>query len=260
MGDRAEPIGLIDGKVVLVTGAGSGIGQATALLAAEEGAAAIVITDRNDDGLERTVVALEDRGAAVASVVVPVDSASAPEKLVAAAVDGFGRLDAAINNAGIRGRLAPIDEVDDDLWDEVQAVNLRAVFACMRAQLRQMYAQGSGAIVNVASASVFGVSAQLAPYVASKMGVIGLTRVAAVEAGPRGVRVNVVCPGRTETPLFQSHATVDGPPLDRLVGEIPLGRTGRPTELAEALLWLSGDRASFVNGAVLVVDGGRTVG
>ena len=171
----------------------------------------------------------------------------------------FGRLDAAINNAGIRGRLATIDAVDDALWDEVQDVNLRAVFACTRAQLRQMYDQGAGSIVNVASASVFGVSAQLAPYVASKMGVIGLSRVAAVEAGPKGVRVNVVCPGRTETPLFTSHATVDGPPLDRLVDEIPLGRTGRPAELSEALVWLCSDRASFVTGAVLVVDGGRTV-
>jgi NAD(P)-dependent dehydrogenase (short-subunit alcohol dehydrogenase family) len=260
MGDRTEPAGLVDGKVVLVTGAGSGIGQATALLAADEGADAILVTDRNDDGLKQTVVALADRSVEATSVVVPIDSSGAADEIVAVAVERFGRLDAAVNNAGIRGRLAPIDEVDDELWDEVQAVNLRAVFACMRAELRQMYSQGSGAIVNVASASVFGVSAQLAPYVASKMGVIGLTRVAAVEAGPKGVRVNVVCPGRTETPLFQSHANVDGPPLDRLVGEIPLGRTGRPTELAEALLWLSGDRASFVNGAVLVVDGGRTVG
>jgi NAD(P)-dependent dehydrogenase (short-subunit alcohol dehydrogenase family) len=122
-----------------------------------------------------------------------------------------------------------------------------------------MYRQGHGSIVNVASASVFGVSRELAPYVASKLGLIGLSRVAAVEAGPRGVRVNVVCPGRTETPLFASHATGDGPPLEQLVAQIPLGRLGRPAELGEALVWLGSDRSSFVNGAVLVVDGGRTV-
>jgi NAD(P)-dependent dehydrogenase (short-subunit alcohol dehydrogenase family) len=258
-GEAQGRTGLLAGKVVAVTGAGSGIGRAAAFLTAAEGAAALVITDRNGDGLKETAVQVEERGIEVASLEASIDEAGSPDDLVALAVERFGRLDAAVNNAGVRGRLATIDEVDDELWDEVQAINLKAVFRGMRAQLRQMYRQGSGSIVNVASASVFGVSPRLGPYVASKTGLIGLSRVAAVEAGPKGVRVNVVCPGRTDTPLFNAHATVDGPPMDRLVAEIPLGRMGTPDELGEALIWLCSERSSFVNGAVLVVDGGRTV-
>jgi NAD(P)-dependent dehydrogenase (short-subunit alcohol dehydrogenase family) len=257
---RKGVAGLLEGKVVAVTGAASGIGQAVATLAADEGAAAVVVTDRDAAGLAATVAALDERAVASASLVAPIDEGDAPDDLVGLAVERFGRLDAAVNNAGIRGRLATIDELPDELWDEVQDVNLRAVFRCLRAQLRQMYRQGHGSIVNVASASVFGVSRRLAPYVASKAGLIGLSRVAAVEAGPHGVRVNVVCPGRTDTPLFAAYARGDGPPLEQLVGAIPLGRMAQPRELGEALVWLASDRSSFVSGAVLVVDGGRTVG
>jgi len=250
---------LLADKVVVVTGAGSGIGRATAILAADEGAAGVVVTDRDADGLGQTVAEIGARGVATESLVASIDQGGAPDELVALAVKTFGRLDAAVNNAGIRGRLATIDEVDDDLWDEVIRVNLHSVMRCVRAQLRQMYAQGSGAIVNVASAVLFGFQGQLAPYVASKAGVVGLTKVAALEAGPKGVRVNVVCPGRTDTPLFNAHASGDGPPKEKLVAAIPLGRTAAPVELADALLWLCSERSSFVNGEVLVVDGGRTV-
>ena len=250
---------LLTDKVIAVTGAASGIGRATAILAADEGAAGIVVTDRDRDGLEQTVAEIESRGVAVAAHVAPIDQGDAPDRLVALAVEQFGRLDAAVNNAGIRGRLATIDEVDDELWDEVLNVNLRSVLRCARAELRQMYAQGNGAIVNVASAVLFGFQRQLAPYAASKAGVVAMTKVAAVEAGPRGVRVNAVCPGRTGTPLFNAHARGDGPPLEKLVAAIPLGRTAEPVELANAMIWLCSDRSSFVHGEVLVVDGGRTV-
>jgi NAD(P)-dependent dehydrogenase (short-subunit alcohol dehydrogenase family) len=250
---------LLADKVVAVTGAGSGIGRATAILAADEGAAGIVLTDRDADGLAQTLADIEARGMQAASLVASIDDPAAPDDLVALAVERFGRLDAAVNNAGIRGRLATIDEIDDDLWEEVLRVNLDSVLRCVRAEVRQMYAQGSGAIVNVASAVLFGFQGQLAPYAASKAGVVALTKVAAVEAGPRGVRVNVVCPGRTDTPLFNAHARGDGPPLEKLVSAIPLGRMAAPIELAESMIWLCSDRSSFVNGEVLVVDGGRTV-
>jgi NAD(P)-dependent dehydrogenase (short-subunit alcohol dehydrogenase family) len=252
--------GLLAEKVVAVTGAGSGIGRATSILAADEGAAGVVVTDRDADGLAQTLAEIEARGVAAASLVARIDEGSAPDQLVGLAVERFGRLDAAVNNAGIRGRLATIDEIDDGLWEEVLSVNLRSVLRCVRAELRQMYRQGSGAIVNVASAVLFGFQGQLAPYAASKAGVVALTKVAAVEAGPRGVRVNVVCPGRTDTPLFNAHARGDGPPMEKLVAAIPLGRMAAPLELAEAMTWLCSNRSSFVNGEVLVVDGGRTVG
>jgi NAD(P)-dependent dehydrogenase (short-subunit alcohol dehydrogenase family) len=252
--------GLLADKVVAVTGAGSGIGRATAILAADEGAAGVVVTDRDGEGLAQTLAEIDARGVASASLLAPIDEAAAPVKFVALAVERFGRLDAAVNNAGIRGRLATIDEIDDDLWEEVLQVNLGSVMRCVRAELRQMYEQGSGAIVNVASAVLFGFQGQLAPYVASKAGVVGLTKVAALEAGPRGVRVNAVCPGRTDTPLFNAHARGDGPPMEKLVAAIPLGRMAAPVELAEAMAWLCSDRSSFVNGEVMVVDGGRTVG
>jgi NAD(P)-dependent dehydrogenase (short-subunit alcohol dehydrogenase family) len=251
--------GMLADKIVAVTGAASGIGRATAILAAGEGAAGVVVTDRDGDGLAQTLAEIDTRGVAAASLVAPIDAGGAADELVALAVERFGRLDAAVNNAGIRGRLATIDEIDDALWDEVLSVNLGSVLRCLRAELRQMYAQGSGAIVNVASAVLFGFQGQLAPYVASKAGVVGLTKVAAVEAGPRGVRVNVVCPGRTDTPLFNAHARGDGPPMEKLVAAIPLGRMAAPVELAEAMVWLCSNRSSFVHGEVLVVDGGRTV-
>jgi NAD(P)-dependent dehydrogenase (short-subunit alcohol dehydrogenase family) len=179
-----------------------------------------------------------------------------PDHIVRTAVTEFGRLDVAINNAGISGAQATIDEASDELFDEVIDVNLAATFRCMRAQLRQMYAQGSGSIVNIASASVFGVVPGLAAYVASKSGVIGLSNVAAKEAGPRGVRVNVVAPGRTLTPLFE--ANLDTPEkMAAAVAPIPLGRLADPSELADAIVYLGSRRSSFVNGTVLTVDGGR---
>ena len=180
------------------------------------------------------------------------------DDVVGRAVVAYGRLDAAVNAAGTEGATAPLHECSDDEFDRVLALNLRAVFRAVRAQLRQMYDQGSGSIVNVASASVFGVHAVMAPYIVSKAGVVALSRVAAKEAGPRGVRVNAVCPGLTETPMLR-RSIADRPASTGAIAEhIPLGRVGRPDELAEAIVWLCSDRSSFTNGTALVVDGGRT--
>jgi NAD(P)-dependent dehydrogenase (short-subunit alcohol dehydrogenase family) len=245
-------------KVIAITGAASGIGRATALLAAREGAAGLVLADRDAAGLDDTAAEAAGKGTTIEQVVGEITDPACPDRIVAAAVAGFGRLDAAVNNAGIRGVLSELHECDDATFDEVIDINLRALFRCVRAQLRQMYAQGSGSIVNVASAAINGVPAQLAPYVSSKMAVVGLTKVASKEAGPRGVRANVVAPGRTDTPLLATHHQSGFTTTADSISAIPLGRLGRPDELAEAIIFLCSDRSSFVNGATLVVDGGRT--
>jgi NAD(P)-dependent dehydrogenase (short-subunit alcohol dehydrogenase family) len=251
--------GLLAGKVVLITGAASGIGRATCLLAGDEGARAIVATDRDADGLSTLEAELKAGGTDVATVAGDVSDGELPAQLVAAATDAFGGFDAAVNNAGIRGRLLPIAELEDAIFDEVIDVNLRSVYRFLRAQLAHLYARGGGSVVNVASATMFGVSPGLGPYAASKMGVLGLSKVASKEAGRHNVRVNVVAPGRTNTPLFRSHAFGDSPQdTAALVAPIPLGRFAEPVELAQAIVFLCSDRASFINGSTLVVDGGRT--
>jgi NAD(P)-dependent dehydrogenase (short-subunit alcohol dehydrogenase family) len=202
---------------------------------------------------------LKADGTEVAAVTGDVSDDELPARLVAAATGAFGGFDAAVNNAGIRGRLLPIAELDEAAFDEVIDVNLRSVYRCLHAQLPHLYARGGGSVVNIASATVFGVSAGLGPYAASKMGVLGLSKVASKEAGRHNVRVNVVAPGRTDTPLFRSHAFGDSPEdAAALMAPIPLGRFAEPVELAQAIVFLCSDRASFINGSTLVVDGGRT--
>jgi NAD(P)-dependent dehydrogenase (short-subunit alcohol dehydrogenase family) len=251
--------GLLADKVVLVTGAASGIGRATCVLAAEEGARGIVATDRDGAGLETLAAELDWLDAEVVTVVGELSDVELGRTLVATAVDAFGGFDAAVNNAGIRGTLLPIAEMDDAIFEEVIDVNLRSVYRCLRAQLPHLYERGGGSIVNVASATLFGASPGLGPYAASKMGVLGLSKVASKEAGRHNVRVNVVAPGRTNTPLFRSHAFGDSPvDAAALVAPIPLGRFAEPVELAQAIVFLCSDRASFINGSTLVVDGGRT--
>jgi A-factor type gamma-butyrolactone 1'-reductase (1S-forming) len=257
--ERTQAGGLLAGQVVLITGAASGIGRATCLLARDEGARGIVATDRDGDGLSALETELKAGGTDVATLLGDVGDAELPARLVAVANDAFGGFDAAVNNAGIRGRLMPVAEMDDAVFEEVIDVNLRSVYRCLRAQLPHLYARGGGSVVNVASATVFGVSAGLGPYAASKMGVLGLSKVASKEAGRHNVRVNVVAPGRTDTPLFRSHAFGDSPAdAAALAAPIPLGRFAEPVELAQAIVFLCSDRASFINGSTLVVDGGRT--
>jgi len=256
---RSEAGGLLAGKVVLITGAASGIGRATCLLARDEGVRGIVATDRDGDGLSTLEAEFKECGIGVVTIAGDLSDSELPDRLVAAATDAFGGFDAAVNNAGIRGTLLPIGEMDDAVFDEVIDVNLRSVYRCLRAQLPHLYARGGGSVVNIASATIFGVTAGLGPYAASKMGVVGLSKVASKEAGQHNVRVNVVAPGRTNTPLFQSHAFGDSPEdAAALAAPIPLGRFAEPIELAQAIVFLCSDRASFINGSTLVVDGGRT--
>jgi NAD(P)-dependent dehydrogenase (short-subunit alcohol dehydrogenase family) len=247
----------LEGKVVAVTGAASGIGRATAMLAARSGARGLVLADLAADGLSDAAAEVAAAGALVETVTGSVADVATAGAIVARAVDRFGSLDAAVNAAGTMGQAAELTDYPDDTFKMVFDVNVHGVFGCLRAQLRQMYRQGSGCVVNIASASVFGVHAELGPYVASKAAVVAMTKVAAKEAGRRGVRVNAVCPGLTDTAMLRESMQVR-PATSDIAAAIPLGRVGRPDEIAQAIVWLWSDAASFANGAVLVVDGGRS--
>jgi NAD(P)-dependent dehydrogenase (short-subunit alcohol dehydrogenase family) len=247
---------LLDGKVVMISGAASGIGKATALLAARSAAAGLLLVDRDGETLAGAVKEVAASGCATEGLAVDVCGEQAPEEIVRRAVERFGRLDAAVNAAAIEGGAFELVELTDETFDAVMAVNVRALFRCLRAQLRQMYAQGSGSIVNISSASIFGVHPTLGVYVSSKAAVRSLSQIAAKEAGARGVRVNTVCPGLTDTPMLRE-SFGQRPLTSDIAGRIPLGRVAQASEIAEAILWLCSDRSSFSTAATLVVDGGR---
>lgn len=253
---------LLEDKVALITGAASGIGRATALLFAEEGAR-LVLADVDDRGNEETTRLATDRAAEAVHVHCDVSDAAQVAALMATVVDRFGRLDCAFNNAGIGGGGDLLAEYERPLWEQVLAINLTGVFLCMQAELRQMVAQGRGAIVN--AASVVGAMGypNLAGYTAAKHAVIGLTRTAAIEYATRGIRVNAICPGWTETPMVMEggRAPASDPGVYAAIAAMsPMRRLGKPREIASAVAWLCSDAASFVTGHPLVVDGGVTAG
>jgi NAD(P)-dependent dehydrogenase (short-subunit alcohol dehydrogenase family) len=253
---------LLEGKVALITGAASGIGRATSLLFADEGAA-LVLADIDDAGSQETARLARERGGEAFHVHCDVTDAEQVEAPIGAAVERLGRLDCAVNNAGIGGASAPLADYEQDAWNRVIAVNLTGVFLCMQSELRQMVAQGAGAIVNTASlVGVIGYP-YLAAYNASKHGVIGLTRTAALEYASRGIRVNAVCPGWIETPMVMDEgpAPASIPEVyEAIAGMAPMKRLGMPTEIAQAVAWLCSDAASFITGHPLLVDGGVTAG
>jgi NAD(P)-dependent dehydrogenase (short-subunit alcohol dehydrogenase family) len=247
---------LLDGKIVMISGAASGIAKATALLAARSGAAGLLLVDRDAEALDVAVKEVAASGCAVEGLAVDVCGQHAPQEIVQRAVERFGRLDAAVNAAAIEGGAFELAELSDETFDAVMAVNVRALFRCLREQLRQMYAQGSGSIVNISSASIFGVHPTLGAYVSSKAAVRSLSQIAAKEAGGHGVRVNTVCPGLTDTPMLRE-SFGRRPLTSDIASRIPLGRVAQASEIAEAILWLCSDRSSFSTAATLVVDGGR---
>ncbi|MCU0625724.1 MAG: glucose 1-dehydrogenase [Gemmatimonadaceae bacterium] len=246
--------GLLAGRVALVTGAGSGIGRAVALAYARAGAR-VVVSDIDEQGGEETVRAIAAHDGAPEAFFMRADAASAQdhEALVAATTERFGALHVACNNAGIGGELSPVAEKTLDGWRRVIDVNLTGVFYAMRAQLPAMLAAGGGAIVNMASILGQVGTVGASGYVAAKHGVIGLTRAAALEYAAQGVRITAVGPGYIDTPLLTAL------PDDARAGLValhPVGRLGRAEEVAELVLWLSSDRASFVTGSYHPVDGG----
>lgn len=244
----------MNGKVALVTGAAGGIGRATALAFAASGAA-VLVSDVNDAGGADTVAMIADAGGSAAFHRCDVADPGQAAALVARAAELFGRLDYAHNNAGINNPVA--DEWDEAVWARSIGINLTGVMHCMKAEAEVMLAQGAGVIVNTASINgLVGNGAQPA-YVAGKHGVVGLTRHGALRWARRGIRVNCVCPGVVETPMTEAVAA--NPEVRKIMeGMTPMGRMGRPEEIAAAVLWLCSDQASFVTGHALVVDGGAT--
>jgi NAD(P)-dependent dehydrogenase (short-subunit alcohol dehydrogenase family) len=247
-----------ENKVALVTGAGSGMGLATAKAFAEAGAA-IVLADFRAEAVEAEARSLIAAGYKAIAVRCDVSDDAQVESMVDRTVAEFGRLDAAFNNAGVMARIAATADSSRDDWDRVIGVNLRGVWSCMKYELRQMQRQGSGAIVNNASVGALTGNPGIASYIASKHGVVGLTRTAALEYVKHGIRVNAVNPGLIDTPIARDVVNGSEQAYEDIAKHVPIGRAGTPAEIASAVLWLCSSGASYVVGHALTVDGGMTV-
>ncbi|MGA9473545.1 MAG: SDR family oxidoreductase [Terriglobales bacterium] len=249
----------LHGKVALVTGGTSGIGRDTAVLFAKAGAKVVVAGRREPEGKE-TIELIHAAGGDSLFVKTDVSKAPEVEMLIKKTVEKFGRLDIAFNNAGIEGTWVPIVRQSEEDWDQILAINLKGVWLCLKYEIQQMLKQGAGgAIVNMGSVTGLIGSVGAAAYSASKHGVIGLTKSAALENAKSGIRINAVCPGFTETPMADRIFRV--PQIQKHVLSChPIGRLGRPIEIAEAVVWMCSDRASFMTGQSLILDGGYLAG
>jgi len=251
-----------EGRVALVTGAAGGIGRATVVRLAREGAR-VVATDLKDAGVDETASAASGAGGEVLTSSHDVTRAGDWQRVVAEAVAHFGGLDVLVNNAGIEGVVAPIDQSPDEVFDRVMAVNVRGVFLGIKHAVPALRQRGGGAIVNLASvAGVIG-DPGIAPYVASKHAVIGLTKSAAAGYAADGIRVNAVCPAPIETRMMRSLESGMGTGAEAMVKQaieqrIPLGRYGTPDEVASVIAFLASDEAGYVSGSIYTVDGGMT--
>lgn len=250
---------MLENKVAIVTGAGSGLGEATALLLAANGAS-VVLADLDRAGAERVLSQIENAGGTGLVVETDVSRPEQSEGLVGATLERFGRLDVAVNNAGIGGPTAPVGGYPIDGWDKVIGINLSGVFYGMRYQIPAMLKNQGGAIVNMASIAGKVGLALAGGYAAAKHGVIGLTECAAIEYATQGIRVNAVGPGFINTPLIGKRSVTDAgegaDEMESIAALHPMMRLGEPREVAEMVLWLASDRASFVTGAYFNVDGG----
>jgi NAD(P)-dependent dehydrogenase (short-subunit alcohol dehydrogenase family) len=247
------------GKVAFVTGAGSGIGRATATAFAAEGAD-VALADIDAVGNEETAQIVAEHGGRVLAVECDVTSSSDVKTAVERTVQELGRLDVAFNNAGIEQPPTTLVDTTEDDWSRLLDIDLSSAFLCMKYEIPAMLEHGGGSIVNTSSgAGVIGIRGQAA-YVAAKHGLIGLTKSAALEYAAQGVRVNAICPGIIETPMMHrfSGGTPEG--RARVIDQEPVGRMGSPEEIASAVLWLSSDLGAFATGHAMVIDGGQTVG
>jgi len=240
-------------KTSLVTGAASGLGRAIAVALAARGDC-VALCDRDVSGLETTASTIKTAGGSVVAVPCDVTSAQGAASVVAAAVKEFGRLDYAVNNAGIEGARAPVGDYEFDEWRRVLAVNLDGTFLCMKSEIAAMLPRGGGAIVNVGSTASLGGAAGMPAYTASKHGLLGLTRAAALDYADRGIRINALCPGSFRTPMSER---LFGADMTGMALKTPMKRLGTLEEIAAAVLFLCSDASTFITGAALPVEGGR---
>jgi NAD(P)-dependent dehydrogenase (short-subunit alcohol dehydrogenase family) len=240
------------GKTAFITGAASGIGRAAAIAFATEGAR-VVVTDRGEAALQETAGHVKAAGAEVLAIVCDVLNPEDVEAAVAQAVNAFGRIDCAFNNAGVENKAMPLHEIELQEWDRVVAINLRGTFLCMKHEIGQMVRQGGGVVVNTSSgAGIRGVAGGAA-YAASKHAIIGMTKSAALDYAKQNIRVNAVLPGNIATPMMDRFTGGD---IQKAIDLEPVGRLGKPEEIAEAVLWMCSDLGGFVTGSSIVVDGG----
>lgn len=249
------------GKVVLITGASSGIGRATAEAFAAKGAN-IVVAARRKEELDTLVSSIEAMGGKASAIVTDVSIAKSVEQMVGHTIEVFGRLDFAINNAGVEGKFNGITDILEEDWDQVIDINLKGTFLCMKYEAKAMLNLGQGgAIVNIGSVNSFLGFPTGSAYVTSKHGLIGLTTSVSAELAPQGIRVNLLCPGVTDTPMHQRLRGIVGDDLyDKgLLPTVHLKRAGRPEEIARAIVFLCSDESSYITGTTLTVDGGLTL-
>jgi len=250
-----------NGSVALITGASSGIGRATAEAFAARGAS-VVLAARRQAELDSLVAEIEARGGKATAIRTDVSVAEDVERMVAHAIDAFGRLDYAVNNAGIEGPLAGITELTEDQWDSVLDINLKGTFLCMKYEARAMLDGGTGkAIVNIGSVNSFLGFQTGSAYVTSKHGLVGLTTSVSAELAPQGIRVNLVCPGFVDTPMHRRIRGILGDAVydEALLPTVHVGRAGRPEEIAQSIVFLCSDEASYITGTTLTPDGGFTL-
>ena len=248
----------LEGKAALVTGGGSGLGRASAIALARAGATVTVADVDEQGGKETVTLVLEEAGGDADFVRADVTQADEVQAMVDKTVARWGRLDCALNNAGTTGVSAPTADHTLEDWNRAIALNLTGVFLCLKYEIPAMLERG-GAIVNMASGAGLVGFAGLPAYVASKHGVVGLTRAAALEYASQGLRVNAICPGSTRTPMLEGFMGGDEQVERMMTRAVPLGRLGRPEEIADAVVWLCSDAASFVVGHALAVDGGSVI-
>jgi NAD(P)-dependent dehydrogenase (short-subunit alcohol dehydrogenase family) len=252
------------GKVALVTGGASGIGKVTAQMFARDGAKVIITTDKNTAGAEDTVRLIKEAGGEAAFIRCDVSKAKEVEALISKSVETYGRLDYAFNNAGIgpdgkRVPIVPVAEMPEELWERTININLTGVFYCMKYEIRQMLKQKSGAIVNTSSVGAYKAVPGFAAYDASKIGLFGLTKAAALENATSGIRINVICPGPTlRTQLIENLTGSIQGQKDNMIKMLPMKRMAEPEEMAEAVMFLCSDAASYITGHIMPIDGGMT--
>ena len=248
-------VGLLEGKSALITGGGGGIGRATALAFAREGAR-VAVADVAVDAAHETVARINAAGGQAIALSGEVTRDADVRAMVEEVVRTYGRLDCAFNNAGIEGKMADTAEYPEEVFDRIMAINLKGVWLCMKYEIPQMLKIGGGAIVNTASgAGLVGV-AQLSAYNASKHGVVGLTKTAALEFAQKNIHVNCVCPGLINTPMVARMIDSGGMNEQEFLAAEPVGRMGRPEEIGEGVVWLLSEAASFVTGHSMSIDGG----